>query len=319
MPIVLADRVKELMNRRGLSPKQLVRPGLSPRTIARCRQRDVAIRERALSALAKALGVEQEVLTGAKRLPAPQTKADQPTSDLSVRLSADIGPYHRNAFSLVAMRYGVPYTRIVELAPLLFTLVAEQSLRERRDTLAAVKEAGERLSSLHERAAHLPYLATAPHNAWEWGLATEEESIAAKDIFAAIVASDPGLDDYWNDDEVINPFVATLRRMADEVGESVEVSTVDASGVWYDDLCRDDALALAGNDETLAGALLGGAIPIKDIPKDLLAAAKTVERVAWLQEYYQALPPDPFDDILGNVDLSSANVPNGDDAKEPRS
>jgi hypothetical protein len=43
----------------------------------------------------------------------------------------------RNAFTLTALRYQVPIARIVELAPLLFVLAAEASLKRRADTTDA--------------------------------------------------------------------------------------------------------------------------------------------------------------------------------------
>lgn len=306
MPKVDPARVKELMNRRGLALKQLVRPGLSLRTIARCRTGDGSVRPRAIEALAKALGVEPGVLTGDLPMPFHQAGPDQPASDLWVRLSADIFPWIRNAYSLVARRYRVPYTRIVELAPLLFTLVAERSLRERREAKIAVEEATGRLRSLGGRLPHLPVLATCPHNAQDWALGAEENSIAAKDIFASQVDSDPDLADYVIGEDGDNPFVATLKRMAEEISEPVEINTVDESWVSYDDLCRSDALALAGNEDDLAAALLSGHILIKDIPRELFADDRTEERIAWLRERHAALPEhpvsDPLDDVLGQTE-----------------
>lgn len=319
MPQVDAARVRELMNLRNVAPKELQRPGLSPRTIARCRSGQVSLRPRAIKALAQALGVEPGVLTCELPMPESRTTRNQTADGMTERLSADIQRSERNAYSLVARRYGVPYTRIIELAPLLFALVAERSLRERKDALAAVNQASEHLSSLRSRLAHLPHLAIEPHAAQHDALHVERASIESKDIFASDVANDQRLDFYRDEEESDNPFVATLKRMAGEAGEPVEIGTVDASWVSYYDLCRNDALALAGNDEALANALLVGAILIKEIPRRLFAEERSPERVAWLKERYVALPQDAFADELAIAIAAPIGPLTGPEAKAARS
>ncbi len=88
-----------------------------------------------LEALAKVFGVEPGVLTGdkpaAKEQPDPQPDTGQ--YQLPVRVDGAV----RNAFSLVVLRYRIPRTRIIELAPFLFVLAAERSLERRRARLRA--------------------------------------------------------------------------------------------------------------------------------------------------------------------------------------
>ena len=66
-----------------------------------------------------------------------------------------LSPQLRLAYDLVSHRYGPTRAEIVELAPLLFTLLAEGCLAWRRERLEKVREAAAGLRELAEGASQL--------------------------------------------------------------------------------------------------------------------------------------------------------------------
>lgn len=205
-----------------------------------------------------------------------------PRSQLNIRISNE----GRNALAFVAQRYGVRSIDIVEIAPLLFHLVAEESLALRRDCLERLRTAREAVSSMH---ASFPHITERLINDWqaeELELA-EERSIAKRDLRGELLGIDETLYDVrpLNYDEGDrNPFVMHLRDRLREVGGYAELDA------WYDGwsprylVGRDEAAAYFNGDEDVAEYVLNGVIGLHEIPKDLRGADTAEARLVWAQE-----------------------------------
>ncbi len=283
------------MARKGLSVKALARKAssedhkVSERTIARLRSgKEVGgVRRQTIAAIATALDMKQGELTD--ELPAPDTNVPKspvsPESRWNTRLPTAI----RNAYSLVATRYRVPAARIVELAPLMFLLMAEQSLTSRKQRLEEMRKAYAARQELAEQARYLPVNAAydselvAIYNA-------EQSSIDRRDLFAEALRYDEG---DWNrdfyedyDEDKHNPFAAFLRATAvelDALEASIDVDTVSRDRAEYT-LCREHALLLADGDEALADDILDGSIPLHELPSEYRRGDTKTARLEWFRQ-----------------------------------
>jgi hypothetical protein len=241
-------------------------------------------RPQTIEAIARVLGILPGVLTG--DLPEPVTGQPEARPSLETRLNFRSSTEKRNAYSLVAMRYGVSATLIAELAPLLFLLTAEQSLASRRQHLKERREAYAALSEVEQHTRHLPEIggfASLPDKI----CAAEQSSIEQRDIFAEAVRDDEKLwsDDliYTDDEHKDNPFASFLRRRAAEIEALNEVDKVSRYRVEYR-LCREQAVALADDDEALAGDILDGIVPLHELPSELRRDDAKTARLEWLRQ-----------------------------------
>lgn len=248
--------------------------------------------------LAKALQIAPGVLTG--ELPLPQT-GKTPAPPQRVQVNAEIAPKARLAYDLVKSRYGVSATEIINMAPLLFVILAEGSLGWRRKKL---EEAGEAIGRLDEMGNEVGY--------WLFGRATtvalnantlEDESIAKADIFGDHLFSDShgtfGDDPF--DRSTGNPFAAYLRKLATDL-ESPGVVEVERDDLNYGspwlrfpdyDLCNDEIEKVTNDSLNARRALETGRVRLSEIPKELKGDDAGKERAAWLEERL----PDIYRDL----------------------
>ena len=151
---IYPDRLHRLRKERRLSRAELARRShVSERTIQRLEnesERTGTNRKDTLEYLAKALGVEEGVLTGDS--PFPET--DKTPEPERVQIGAQVAPKARLGYDLIKRRYGVSTTEILNMAPLFFTLLAEGSLAWRREKLQEAGEAIGRLDQMGEEAGH---------------------------------------------------------------------------------------------------------------------------------------------------------------------
>jgi hypothetical protein len=220
------------------------------------------------------------VLTGERPLP---EVVEAPRG----RWTVEITQAARNAAILAARRYRVPEALIVELAPLLFVLAAEESLGRRRALLADLETA---LAKAAEAGEDMPHLAgigetTEPVRA---AVAAEERSVSSRDIFAQDVDADAlaALGDGGGDAGEDNPLAVFLaeraRRASIGAPNLVTVARVTPSGMTAT-LCGVEALEAAGGSTALAEAILEGRIPLADMPRALWQ--DSAARLDWLQEH----------------------------------
>jgi transcriptional regulator with XRE-family HTH domain len=284
--------LKALRERAGWSQKALAdRAGISKDSLSRLeRGTQTGAAERTKTTLAKVFNVAEGVLTGELEIPpvsggvaVPHWEA--PRDQWNIRVDSSV----RNAFTLTAIRYKIPVTRIVDLAPLLFVLMAEQSLSHRRDKLAKLDEALDRLTEAAGGFDHLPLSINPGFEAHD-AMAAEEASIKALDLLADKLDDDlfyrfgPQKTDYEPEED--NPFVSDLKEMVTRV-TTVEPGLASISRFSREDVdyqvCGREALDLAGGDRELAKGILAGWAPIHEM-RELLGPDRQTDRLLWLQQ-----------------------------------
>ncbi len=279
--------MRELRDRAGMTQAQLgERAKVAARTIQRIETSEgqYQCRQHQAESIAKALGTTPAVLAGGKRSVEEQrallTKAGLKPLRMLVR--EDYFFY----LGMIELTYGVQWNDVIELAPLLFAIVAEKSLAER---LAAAKEMETALNALTAPKGHPQLTFMNVTGKFEDALASELESIAAKDIFATKVSE--FADEVGEIAFNRNPFTETVKRMvADSKSDVLEIASMyNVEREWPLGIEINAFTAqletLTGGDPTAIDALIGPeARPVTDIPKELLTDDRRDDRIRWLND-----------------------------------
>lgn len=118
------------------------------------------------------------------------SKSEAITADAPIRASFSINRTNREAIRWVAERYGVDQGDIVDIAPVLFTILAEQVLNGRRRRLdqlqTAVAQAARNVADVASLAPHLRPHAEDVRAALEQLLKVERVSIDAREVTGGI-------------------------------------------------------------------------------------------------------------------------------------
>ena len=169
-------------------------------------------RDRTIEEIARVLKVDRRVLTGEMRAPDSEPVASK--NQLNVR----VGTAQRNALNLVARRYRVEPSEIIELGPFLFVWAAEESLRRRQERLSKLDQLLDETKTLGRQLRHLsPQL-----NIFSYAddaVAAEQSSISERDLFGSSIKLDlAGMPpDFDADNE--NPFAMFLRELGNSFGD----------------------------------------------------------------------------------------------------
>jgi len=285
------NRLKELRQGKELSRAQLAdRSKISQRQITRIEGNaaDTAgkVRERTVTELAKALGVDPGVLTG--DLPMPDAGSNTHSiRGVSRQVSARLQPEASLACTLVERRYGVSRTTLFNAAPLMFVLLAEGSFIWRREKLEEIGEAADRLCDLG--VGHLAFAQYA-FRAQE-AAGGEEESIRKRDLFGEEVSEEAF--DMGYDRSVNNPFADYLRHLTAQIGDPGIVEMDKEKGiVGFGPLgnfpeftvCGADFAKFTGGSAWLNMTAKLGYLHLDRIPEELLADDALDKRIAWLEE-----------------------------------
>src|SRR5215469_7903967 len=202
MAMLDGKMLAEVRRKKGWTQVELsdaTKPKVNVSTISRIeRGKPTRVRANTVRALAKALDVQPDNLC-------PTAEAERNVMKIRMETAA------RNALTLVALRYRISRESIIEAAPLLFFIAAEQSLKERQKRIADVRSSADALFDLYRGIPHLP-----PE--WpvdEGAVSSEERSIKARDLFGGKVLDDAQqfmseLDADFDEAEQ-NPFVKFLR------------------------------------------------------------------------------------------------------------
>ena len=266
---------------------EVTKPKVEVSTISRIeRGKPTRVRANTLRVLAKALDVQPESLC-------PAAEAERDVMKIRMETAA------RNALTLVAHRYRISRESIIEAAPLLFFIAAEQSLKERQRRITDVRAAADELFLLQRTVRHLPQHWPVDESA----VSSEEQSIKARDLFGEKVLDDAQqfmseLDADFDEAEQ-NPFVAFLRDSLSKVSDSNEaVASVRWSpGLWPSyDICAEEAGTTVGNDAKAAHAILCGAAALHEMPK-----GAPQQRAEWAQAEFDRKYGD-LDNLLGDLD-----------------
>ena len=286
------DRLRELRKSQRLSRKELAtKSGVSVRQIARIEGQEgpVAVRSKTMQALTRALRTQPTKLADGE--PTPRSQAALSHTELRVPMSHEA----RLNYDLVSRRYGIRASQIAALAPLMFTLVAEGSLKRRREAVAEVDRV---LASLGElRKEHSQLYFTALVTDINEGLGNEERSIAKADLLGDLVRnpeSDFGYVSEFAED--VTPFADFLQKLAEELAQPDVVSFNDDRYGYIDlvhgletvetgqfSLCEQDIRYFAGDSKYARWALLSGDVRLSQVPEELMSEETREQRIKWLE------------------------------------
>jgi transcriptional regulator with XRE-family HTH domain len=284
--VISPERLKQLRKARGLTQRQLgqrAQPRLNEQTIYRFERHAQTVRQGTIERIARALNVEPQVLTGEKPIPPDAVQQSGINEGGAYQLNVRVNAAIRNAFSLVALRYKIAASRIVEVAPLLFAIAAEGSLKRRGDKLNELEAAFDGAAGLRQNFPHLPFWIAETFENSE-PLAAEKRSIQDRDLFGEAIPDDV-FTLYDNsreyDENSENPFVTHLHELA-AAHDDISISEIGPGATEY---TVGEALAaeLTGGDERLARGILNGWVLIHEIPRELLKKDAVQERVEWLR------------------------------------
>jgi transcriptional regulator with XRE-family HTH domain len=292
-----SGRLREIRRALKLSQKELAdRAGLSKETIYRLeRGRQPGNRKKTYEGLARALRIDPGVLTG--ELPAPIQDHENPGvlsfHAMNYRVTSSV----RNAFALVAARYQIPVARVLEIAPLLFVLAAEASLKRRSEKITELEALVEREKALRQDLQHLS-LTAIPSDVVQGIAQAERTSIELRDIFGAQIPTEFAAHSYYRDsvDGETNPFVLSLRDAAKHCGDTAVVEMIDRDDMFFM-VCQEVALKIAAWNHDLADAILDGRIILYKMPRHLHDETAVELRVAWLRDQLDAFPREVSEEV----------------------
>ncbi len=291
------ETLKKLRKKNGFSQQTLAdASGVSKKTIARIEggKGKVEPRGDTVKLIAKALRVKPEVLAQEPESEAVREQELQKYGLRPIKLVLDGETIL--AYGLVAEQYGVETTQILKAAPMLFTILAEMCLAERR---RHAKDAKAALEAFEPRMVDF-YTNTDDYLEAE----ITDYDCSSFDIGMVVLLS--GLDSsygrrnlfrkYWGEmfEESVegNPFSDFLKRLAGELGK--ENDAIDPEEIHFDPetvfdhvpLFESYRKSLSGGSARADYALSHGDIRISQIPKELRGEDKDVtsRRVKWLEE-----------------------------------
>ena len=296
-----AENLKALRKGKGLSRAELAnRAGVSERQLARLESPDStrnAVRATTIRRIANALDADVKELSGASPV---RKHSPREHGRVGFRVSTEL----RLAFDLIRFRYGPTPRQVIELAPLLFVLLAEGSLAWRKERVAEIERITQRLHELGNDSqlyfAHrVEYV--------EDGLEHEKGSIMNADV----LGDDVRRENWDLACDGAKPFAAYLRKMADDLGAegTVDFDRSDFAVGWFSPIwgaepyavCRDTLGELTGGSKYALWALVHGDVQLSEIPEDLLRPEAKDDRVAWLESKLS-------DDVRDREDAADARA-----------
>lgn len=168
--------------------------------------------------LCKVLGVKWETLT------TPPDSEPELWRIFLTRMQHRVPHHVPPALSLVAKRYGIRAREVLSIAPLLFLIIAERSLLERRrrlDEISAIRE--EAQQQLREKSAHLGGLVAAFNYSGDDLLEEEDKSLRERDVFGGLIEYE-----FWKDDDE-GPFVHFVRGLTEGLPQDA-VTQIESDG-----------------------------------------------------------------------------------------
>ena len=262
---------------------------MSERQIARLESSRTRVQPGTLDALAGALEIDARILTGRGR------KSERP--DGSAVAKGRQTPQLQLAFDLIQDRYGPTKDEVVELAPLMFVLLAERSLAWRRERLAEAATAIKEMDRLaqHRQLYFLKYVGRV-----EDGYQQELRSIRERDLLGQVMRED----DHWqssgfleDDLAAVTPFADYICHLAEGLEGDVDFVMDDADGdavVGSEDpicwgaepyqVCRERLQELVGESKHARWALAAGDVRLTELPAGLLEPDAAEARIRWLED-----------------------------------
>lgn len=273
--------LKHLREKKGLSQQKLAEAvDVAPKTISRLEQ-DKDFKKPhpgTVQKLADALGTSVEDLARPLEAAKDGTSEDLGHKRTYIYRSSQERMHDR----FLEARYGVTAHSIQKAAPLLFLILAEWSLQERRIRVAELEDALFNVPT--DKFAHLQEARIGVYRAEEAAWA-ERASITARDLSGKAFREDQWSEDYKGNGDLFTDF---LSRKARELCPDVAAGDQDEIYGPFEALdlrlFSQELQRLAPGGGKAALALIGGDVHPRDIPADLLEDGKDAARAAWLAE-----------------------------------
>lgn len=280
--------------------------GVSEATIMRIENNQTMRHNKStIERLARALKTDQETLSGEKNLADfRESTRDSSSSQLRIRLSNEA----RNSLVFVGQRYRVKLEHILEVAPLLFHLVAGESLQKRSRALEEIEQRRAALETAGSQVSHISGRLTSDWQADNLA-GLEEASIANNDLFGLAIDDDESVDDprcYNYDHAGENPFARFLKDKTEELnklsGWQGAIEAIDEDYMAGYSICRPEVEAFCEGDERAAELLIDGIIGLHEIPNELRAHTCTSDRNSWIKQTADSKLPE-LSELLLELDL----------------
>jgi transcriptional regulator with XRE-family HTH domain len=221
--------------------------------------------------------------------PMPTRESPQPAREHKSQLNLRIDDAARNALDLVARRYKVRPSQIIEIAPLLFLSAAEASLQQRRDRIAALQAIVDDPLGAAGLLPHLNDQFGYSHIANEV-ISAEKNSIDKRDLFGEKIGADTQNSEALRpdyDEETQNPFSVFLNELAKKLANlGTFESWAPHSSPDYR-VCHDEAALYVDGDLAAADAILRGEVLLSEMRKDpnLRKEEAAPQRAEWLRQH----------------------------------
>lgn len=292
-----------LLRKRRLTQASLAeRAKLGVKTVGRIKRRE-EVRYSNAAKIADALGVTIDVLQ------APPSgeleKKGEETSGMH-RLVSDMSGWTLNMLALSSLRYGVSEDTILEAGPFMFTILAELSLKRRRDALEKWKDMALKAVATGPKSHDFPDLEMIKDDIW--ALYHEElESIENRDLSGGFNDLHP----YWNGaaghdpDAPCHPFYDMLEDLAMECDHEISFGglTPDDMVPRYHSFHFEAVDNLFSNDQKAYWNIHYGHVLLRDMPVALLKSGTPDERIAWLREHPDYQPGHDDSEIEDESDV----------------
>ena len=245
-PAALRAARNRANGKRGFTQEQLAeRIRCSKDTVSRWERGEARrVRAHLREPLCKALGVEWEELT------TPPSPGPDPREIVFTRMQHWVPHHVPPALHLVAKRYGIKPREVLGIAPLLFLIIAERSLLERRRRLDEIKAMQEETQQrLMEKSAHLGGIVTDFNLSGEDLLEEEEKSLRERDVFGSLIEYE-----YRSDDDE-GPFVHFVRGLTEGLpqGAITDIESYGGDMIYGYQIADDTLHELTGITEDEEG------------------------------------------------------------------
>lgn len=270
---------KRLLEARGTTKAELARKTGIGRNTVQSIAKGRSCHSRNLEKMAQALGASVDELCGRRNLRSEAELREESRRVGIHRLTIHLNSRMDLNYQLVAHRYGLTTDAIVQAAPLCFTILAELSLKRRREAITRLLD---HLSASSVGLEHLPLIKTGMGRL-DQACDLEMASIIARDLEGRL--SDPD-----GESEAEGPFSVFIKEQIRETGipetDELGMDTFETTSNYR--LFADDLGNISGGSRRAEFALEKRSVTIQQIPKDLRWAAHepsdvTTRRISWLE------------------------------------
>lgn len=288
MPIIDPSNLRSARKRQKWTQNELAKKiGVSKRQVAewerkRPEDQPISIRQKNFNALLEKLQITESELKGVTQI----SKISHKQSTLKIAKKIYISKKTLMYFDLLYRHHGLSLDQLVEITPLLFAVLAEQSIEWRKEQLVNAKKAA--MQILVKQSALLPpELLSQKENLLEsWK--QEEQNIKNKQVFSPSRVQDEsgkGTSNRFTD------FIYHVLGVEPSAGINIADQTFPDIPIF-----KRELLSICGSPEKshaarAAFALFEGYARIAEIPPDLWRPENQEKRAEWLAE--KAPEPEP--------------------------